>query len=123
MNLINFVFSLILTVLLLSYLTTAQQGINWKTTERGKWANGCDFKGRILQTIRVNKGELCVRKCIQTKGCTHYTWTKSRGGTCNLKTGDFVCESDAIKSKDQTMLCGSLQTCEKLLKKIDDQIG
>eukprot|EP00775_Hariotina_reticulata_P014913 gene14913-biopygen17259 len=52
--------------------------VNWNGND---WANACDFKNRDLQQARVPKNQ-CGVTCVNTKNCTHYTWTTFNGGTC-----------------------------------------
>jgi hypothetical protein len=77
-------------------------GVKWQKT--GKWAFGCDFKNDDLKNVQI-AGEKCSSLCASTSGCTHFTWTTYKSGTCWMKSGS-VTKSDAIQTNDNTMVCG-----------------
>ena len=66
----------------------------------------CDFKYQSSKSAQVKREE-CSEKCSQTIDCTHFVWTKYKGGTCWMKSGN-VSPEDAFKTGDKTMLCGIL---------------
>ncbi|CAF0979284.1 unnamed protein product [Rotaria sp. Silwood1] len=70
------------------------------------WAMSCDFRGNDLTNVQISL-HLCSRKCAEIQGCTHFTWTRYKGGTCWMKTGT-VSKKDALTTNDQTMMefCG-----------------
>ncbi|CAF3409652.1 unnamed protein product [Rotaria sp. Silwood1] len=68
------------------------------------WAMSCDFRGNDLTNVQISS-HLCSRKCAEIQGCTHFTWTRYKGGTCWMKTGT-VSKKDALTTNDQTMMCG-----------------
>ncbi|CAF3173251.1 unnamed protein product [Rotaria sp. Silwood2] len=68
------------------------------------WAKSCDFDGNDLSRVETPP-ELCGPTCLQTKECTHYTWTTLNGGTCWMKKGN-VSKADAFPTNDTTMVCG-----------------
>ena len=61
--------------------------INWNTESDGKWALNCDWPNKDLTNASPMRGEDCSKKCGQTSGCTHYSWTDFNGGTCWMKQG------------------------------------
>ena len=75
--------------------------INWQADG---WAFGCDFSNRNLATVKTTRPQ-CRPLCFKTKGCTHYTWSKLRGGSCWMKYG-IVTNKNAFKTHDNTMVCG-----------------
>jgi len=78
---------------------------DWRIGEGGvSWANNCDFKDQDLSTAQV-RGEKCGKKCIETKGCTHFSWTTFNNGTCRMKWGE-VTKNDAIINADREGACG-----------------
>lgn len=60
--------------------------------------------GNDLSNSRV-PGDQCGGVCVNTSGCTHFTWTNYNGGTCWMKKGT-VSKSDAIYTGDKNMVCG-----------------
>ena len=78
--------------------------INWQEGDGAEWAFACDFKGGDLSNAEI-RGEDCGRRCINTPGCTHFTWTNWNGGTCWMKSGS-VTKSDAFFTGDNSMVCG-----------------
>lgn len=60
--------------------------IDWKTSSHGIWAMDCDFRENNLKNVR-SKGEECSQRCLETSGCTHYTWNNYNDGTCWMKKG------------------------------------
>ena len=85
----------------LAFSTIRSQSIVWQT---GNWALACDFVGNDISNA-LTRGEDCSTKCINTQGCTHYTWTTWNKGTCWMKKGP-VSRNNAIYTGDQTMVCG-----------------
>ena len=76
------------------------------------WANGCDFDNHDLSNAQIPGAE-CGQKCVDTDGCTHFTWTTYNGGTCWMKTGS-VTKADAVATNDQSYVCGITGTAEVL---------
>ncbi|CAF1113111.1 unnamed protein product [Rotaria sordida] len=68
------------------------------------WAMSCDFYGNDLSNVQI-KPELCGGKCVETLGCTHFTWTQWNGGTCWMKKGP-VSKANAVSTNDPTTVCG-----------------
>ena len=66
----------------------------------------CDFKDQSSKSALVKREE-CSERCSQSIDCTHFVWTKYKGGTCWMKSGN-VSSEDAFKTGDKTMLCGIL---------------
>jgi hypothetical protein len=89
------------TVLLFFCLYFGINGINWNGND---WAMACDFRGNDLKNVRI-RGEDCGGECARTDGCTHFSWTQWKGGTCWLKKGG-VSKRDAVPSSDSKMVCG-----------------
>ena len=71
------------------------------------WASGCDFQNSDLANRQVS-GPNCASTCASTSGCTHFTWTTYKNGTCYMKYG-HVSQPDAHSTTDNTMICGILQ--------------
>lgn len=46
----------------------------------------CDFPGNDFRNVSLNRID-CGKKCSNTSGCTHFTWTNWNGGTCWMKKG------------------------------------
>ena len=88
-------------ILALSLLGSSAMAVNWQP---GDWAFACDFKGGDIGKAQI-RGEDCGGKCVDTSGCTHFTWTTFNGGTCWMKGGS-VSKSDAVDTGDQSMVCG-----------------
>ncbi|RNA10692.1 SCP-like extracellular [Brachionus plicatilis] len=82
--------------------------INWNYDHANKlnWALGCDFNENNLKNV-LSKGEQCGPKCVQTPGCTHFTWTNFRDGTCWMKKGP-VAKSNAFVLNHSGAVCGIL---------------
>ena len=97
-------FAIILFVLIAISIANAQ--INWQDDKStgSKWALACDFKNNDL-TNKLTSGSSCASTCMSTSGCTHFTWTNYKGGTCYMKFG-IVSQSDAHSTTDNTMVCG-----------------
>jgi predicted Ser/Thr protein kinase len=77
--------------------------IRWEIGETSTFSMGCDFVGNDLQNV-PSSGEECGAKCLDTDGCTHFTWSNFNDGTCWMKQGGAQ-KSDAIRS-DNSKLCG-----------------
>jgi hypothetical protein len=45
------------------------------------WSAGCDWAGNDLSSVS-GQGADCGRLCVQTQGCTHFSWTSWNSGTC-----------------------------------------
>jgi hypothetical protein len=78
----------------------------------GNWAHDCDFPGNDLKSAAIS-GELCGQTCYETEGCSHFTWSKHKGGTCWLKKGN-VGKASAVPSNGA--VCGIARSSK------DDQI-
>jgi oxalate decarboxylase/phosphoglucose isomerase-like protein (cupin superfamily) len=78
-------------------------GINFQAGLGYMWAVGCDWNNNDMGSAEV-RGEDCGGKCLNTNGCTHFTWTSFNGGTCWMKKGS-VQPGSALKT-DQSMVCG-----------------
>ncbi|CAF3259932.1 unnamed protein product [Rotaria sp. Silwood2] len=89
---------MVVNILVLDYV---RGDINWNGNN---WAMSCDFRGSDLSNVQV-ASNLCGGKCVETQGCTHFTWTQYNGGTCWMKYG-IVSKSDAFATTDTTMICG-----------------
>ena len=68
------------------------------------WAPNCDFFNNDLANANV-AAPLCGPRCLQTPGCTHYTWNLYNGGTCWMKSG-LVKRSDAFYVAQSDFVCG-----------------
>ena len=64
----------------------------------------CDFRGNDLKNVQI-RGEDCGGECSRTNGCTHFSWTPWKGGTCWLKKGS-VSKKNAVASSDAKTVCG-----------------
>ncbi|CAF1003860.1 unnamed protein product [Adineta steineri] len=78
--------------------------INWNGNN---WAHNCNFKENDLSNVRV-RAEQCGGKCAATPGCTHFTWTNYKRGTCWMKKGS-ISKSDAFESHGRNKICGVVQ--------------
>ncbi|CAF4693478.1 unnamed protein product [Rotaria sp. Silwood2] len=83
-----------------------QQGVTNSTVvwNGQNWARSCDFNGNSLSQV-TTPAEHCGSACLQTKECTHYTWTMFNSGTCWMKKGN-VSKADAFTTNDVNMICG-----------------
>lgn len=82
---------------------SASNLINWQP---GDWAMDCDFFGNDMSSCQVPT-ERCTETCRETVGCTHFTWTDYKEGTCWMKNGS-ISKSDAeFKSG---AVCGTVNT-------------
>lgn len=52
----------------------------------------CDFHENNLKNVQ-SKGEECSQRCLETAGCTHFSWNDYNGGTCWMKTGKVTKEN------------------------------
>jgi hypothetical protein len=105
---INFLLSLIFIAFLTINSSSARitkRSIQWNGNN---WAMGCDFTGNDLSNAVV-PGQDCNATCIQTPGCTHFTWTTWNTGTCWMKYGT-ISTNNAIATSDQSMVCGVIDT-------------
>ena len=76
------------------------------------WAFGCDFNDNDLSNVQI-RGEDCGQKCVDTDGCTHFTWTTYNGGTCWMKSGS-VSQGDAKETNDNSMVCGIISRSKSI---------
>jgi hypothetical protein len=76
--------------------------IEWKGNN---WAFACDFEGDDLVNVQI-KGDDCGQRCVDTAGCTHFTWTDFNGGTCWLKSYQGVKKEYAKYMTSGTYVCG-----------------
>ncbi|CAF1232589.1 unnamed protein product [Rotaria sp. Silwood1] len=93
--------SWILIFLLIINSISNVRGIDWNGNN---WAFGCDFNGNDLSNVQI-RGEDCGGLCDKTPGCTHFTWTTWKDGTCWLKKGP-ISKNQALETDDKTMVCG-----------------
>ena len=80
------------------------ENIIWETEG---WASGCKFINRDMSSVQVPANK-CGPRCVETSGCTHFTWSS---GTCYLKNGD-VCRNDAVSTDDPTGVCGIIPSAD-----------
>ena len=92
--------------ILLLQAALSVNAINWQT---GGWAMQCDFNARDLTNKNNIPSSQCGGLCAGTPGCTHFTWSNYKGGTCWMKKG-AVSKSDAFATSDPTMVCGIKET-------------
>ncbi|UJR13164.1 hypothetical protein I4U23_000186 [Adineta vaga] len=78
--------------------------VNCAISWRGNMGRSCDFVNNDLSNARTSS-EDCFRKCNETNGCTHFTWTTWNGGTCWMKKG-IVYKDDAFITTDLSIMCG-----------------
>ena len=90
-----------LLAILLTLSFSFASAIDWNGNN---WAFGCDFDDNDLSNVQI-RGEDCGQKCVDTDGCTHFTWTTYNGGTCWMKSGS-VSQGDAKETNDNSMVCG-----------------
>ena len=72
--------------------------VDWR---HGHWAHNCDFKNKDLTRVYA-KGKMCDIHCKNTKGCTHWSYSTYKSGTCWLKYGT-VSKSNAFSTKGKPM--------------------
>jgi len=101
---VNHIFYLCL--ILISIEVLFGQEITWQG-EGVSWAMACNFVGNDLSSAQVS-GDKCGSKCLETKGCTHFVWNNSNGGTCFMKKLSTIQKSDAIFTNNYNMVCGIL---------------
>ena len=96
--------SVFLTILISFSIVNAQ--INWQSgSPTGtKWASACDFTNSDLSNKQVASTN-CAQTCVNTQGCTHFSWTSFNGGTCWMKSGS-VSQSDAVYNGNNAIVCG-----------------
>jgi hypothetical protein len=58
--------------------------VNWNPDE--DWTLDCDFPGNEIAKAFTSLSN-CPYKCMNTPGCSHYTWKTIKGGLCLLKKG------------------------------------
>ena len=78
------------------------QRITW---QNDNWAFGCDFDDDFFKVFKRVIRENCRSVCLQTTGCTHFTWSQIGNGTCLLMSG-AVSKNNALFKNDKTMVCG-----------------
>jgi hypothetical protein len=86
-------------------------GLNFQSGSGGDvmWARGCDWNNNDIGSAQV-KGEDCGGRCLNTEGCTHFTWNATiNGDTCFLKSGS-VQPDDAFTISDEGVRCGYVTT-------------
>ena len=71
------------------------------------WAYACDFKNNDLMNVQTSS-DRCGGLCVTTSGCTHFTWTTYKNGTCWMKKGS-ISRSDALITGNNSMVCGIVQ--------------
>lgn len=75
--------------ILLITTTTSISAIIWNVDAIGVYyASNCDFNGNNMYSIEVPANE-CGPLCATTSGCTHFAWSRARGGLCWLKEGSI----------------------------------
>jgi len=80
---------------------TKTKSVEWLN---GNWAHDCDFPGNDLKSV-ASSGESCGQTCYETEGCSHFAWSKHKGGICWLKKGN-VGKANAVWNKGA--VCGVL---------------
>ncbi|CAM4965597.1 unnamed protein product, partial [Rotaria socialis] len=80
---------------------STSSSIRWN---RSDWAQGCGFRENDLSNVQIPK-EHCLKKCEDTFGCTHFTWTEHFGSICWMKKG-LVSKNDAFQTGYDSTLCG-----------------
>ena len=95
------IFSYPVILLVIVATTQAAQPVDWKGDN---WATGCEFRGNDLMSVQTSS-EQCGSRCVNTEGCTHFTWTTRNGGTCYMKSGG-ISQADAVNTGDSTQICG-----------------
>ncbi|KAJ3229392.1 hypothetical protein HDU81_005395 [Chytriomyces hyalinus] len=85
----------------------APRAITWTPTGEGSsWAYNCDWTTPNMDTVAV-PANLCAAKCLETSGCTHFSWNNDKAGTCLLKAGPVAPESAvSIGSNSDVAMCG-----------------
>ncbi|KAJ3250628.1 hypothetical protein HDU77_006486 [Chytriomyces hyalinus] len=85
----------------------ASRAITWTPTGEGStWAYNCDWSTPNMATVAV-PANLCAAKCLETSGCTHFSWNNEKSGTCLLKAGPIAPESAvSIGSNSDVAMCG-----------------
>ncbi len=86
-------------------ISTTTKTIKWQV---GNWALACDFPNNDLKNVNNIRGEDCSGACTITFGCTHYSWTTYKNGTCWMKHGP-ISKSDAVFTNDYSMSCGVIE--------------
>lgn len=97
-----------LVLVLMFSLVSCAQDIVWNISEDSYWAYNCDFVGEDIDNAG-GPGRLCSGICAKYIGCTHFSWTLHEGGTCWLKTGTHVSQSNAVFSNKPGAVCGVLK--------------
>lgn len=82
---------------------------SWQTSEVAYWALSCGFSEKNTRIGWESvRGELCAASCAKVKGCTHFSWTPERKGTCTHIRG-HVTRADAIVRDVSGAACGILR--------------
>jgi hypothetical protein len=62
--------------------------LSWSDDKVGTFASQCDFPHNDIQCVPSGSIKDCIRMCMNTDGCTAYTfWDLLNAGTCCLKKG------------------------------------
>ena len=92
-------------VLIFVCISNAYGQLNWQdVTGEITWSLACDFTNNDLSSARVSS-EKCGGTCINTNGCTHFTWTDYLGGTCWMKKNG-ASQNDAKFTNNYNSVCG-----------------
>ena len=93
-------------LIILIYISIVKAQINWQSGQPTGtvWASACDFTNSDMGNKQVS-GNNCAQTCVNTQGCTHFSWTSYNGGTCWMKSGS-VSKSNAIYNGNNDMICG-----------------
>lgn len=73
--------------------------------EETNTASGCDFLGGNLKAEQSTLKD-CPDRCSKNPECTHYVWSSTGGGTCELKRNVNIQRRDAVVNRDAA--CGIL---------------
>ena len=100
----------VLFTILISYFSIVNGQINWQSgSPTGtQWAFACDFKNSDLSNKQAASSN-CAQTCVNTQGCTHFTWSSYNNGTCWMKSGN-VSQSNAVYNGNNSMICGILSS-------------
>lgn len=96
------IFALIVLVMAIQ----SANGFNWREDADSFWAESCDWNDDDLSSKTVPSSQ-CAQECKRTAGCTHFSWTNYKGGTCWMKRNPVT--------KDQAItitfpVCGLLKS-------------
>src|SRR5690606_37862192 len=95
----------IATFILFSIIATSLGFLDWRTGNRHKWTEKCEFNDHDLYS-KSSKRDDWSRRCLVDASCSHFTWTEYNGGTCLLKKGNDL---QPKRSKDDNSICGYVQ--------------